>query len=123
MQVKQANPGECYAEAFRLLDSAPPGAVLVHGYPTLCDGPHKGRRFGHAWVEYPDEQTGQMICLDYQKPTQPFFQCLFYLVGRIEPAECKRYSWREALRMADKHGHYGPWGKQPRGVLFATKGE
>jgi hypothetical protein len=113
--------GNCYQEAYKLLQDAPPGAELVHGYPTLTAGENAGKPFGHAWVEYPDEETGQPMCLDYQRPGQPFHRALFYLVGQIDPRRCKRYAPRAADYMALRHGHYGPWGKVPRGVLFANQ--
>lgn len=117
--MSEDSGGTCYESAFQLMDQYP-DAVLVHGYPVLTAGPHAGKRFGHAWIEFLNEHGLEMV-LDYQKPDHTFVKALFYFVGQIDERRCRKYSQRDARRMVLRHMHYGPWGKQPAGVLFAKE--
>jgi len=91
---------------------------LVHGYPQLqaeSGGHPKGTKYGHAWVEFvadgiewcKDGGTGR-ICP----------KALYYMAGKIDGSECKRYTAQEASRMILKHKHWGVWEEVPEGVAF-----
>ncbi len=118
--IQTTDVGECYRAAYQMLLGMPDDAVLVHGYPRLTRGEHQGRKFGHAWVET-EIGDGVAIVHDHQS-RQPIPAMLYYHVGQIKPAECKRYTLRQALRLALRTERYGPWGKVPKDVLFAKAG-
>jgi hypothetical protein len=115
--------GSCYRDAFQSL-RRPAAALLsevtacepelVHGIPTLTGGEHAGRRFCHAWVE-----VGELVLAVADAVPRE----LYYEVGKIDPAECVRYTWREAVEKALESGTYGPWTELPVGVLFSSRGE
>lgn len=107
--------GTCYASAFEILMDCPEDAVLVHGYPRLTSKDNHGKKFGHAWIER--EINGVVLVCDYQHD-KPILGALYYAVGQIDPAECKRYTRLEAMRKVLKTERYGPWGRQPKDALF-----
>lgn len=114
--VKVAKPGNCYREAAAMVTEMPDDAVLVHGYPRLTGGKHRGQKFGHAWVER--EVDGIAWCYDHQHDA-PIIAVVYYAIGRIDAAETKRYTKRQAMRLLLRTKRYGPWGKQPKDALFA----
>jgi hypothetical protein len=108
---KKRNPmrGRCYEAAF-LEQLANPRAVLVHGVATGT-GKILGRRIGHAWIEIPSlcelppivvDATGVGGRVEVPAP-------VYYLIGKIRPEECRRYTLDESRKLVVEHGHYGPW--------------
>lgn len=99
--------GTCFEDAFRIasrLRNESP--TIVHGIPLGRGGDADGLRYWHAWVE-----VGDVV----HAPTAPgkhveVSKMLFYLLGKIDPEHCRRFSLREAVFHAtDVYGHYGPW--------------
>ena len=116
-RVNVRNAGNCYREtATMIIEAMPDDAMLVHGYPRLTGGKHRGRKFGHAWVER--EVDGIMWCYDHQRD-EPIIAVLYYAIGQIDASETKRYTRRQAIRNTLRTKRYGPWGKQPKDALFA----
>lgn len=74
--------------------------TLVHGIPTLQVDPYK--RYAHAWVE----KDG--FVMDVGKRVK-LPAAIYYLIGKINPIECNRYTFQDMLEMISKHGHWGPW--------------
>jgi hypothetical protein len=105
--------GNCYESAFEYVHEMPPEArsnfVIVHGTPVLQAGEHKGRRFGHAWVETSDGE----IAIDRTASTDgspwTIGRSLYYAIGRIAEGDCIRYTYKEACRQIVKLEHWGPW--------------
>lgn len=116
MSSDQIGPGDCYEAAFHFVmdknvfsgDDDDKGYVLVHGIPTGTGGGIVGLKFGHAWIEYGvdviDPSNGKIVILP---------KLLYYEIGKIDPKECKRYTWPEARRRALDKGHYGGWDTNP----------
>ena len=96
--------GDCYEAAAKLLLKLPPevGAVLVHGQPVLRRPPFA--RYGHAWVEVGgaclDTGNGLSVALPRE---------VYYGLGQIEAAECRRYTVEQATALLLDRKHYGPW--------------
>jgi len=92
--------GLCYVLAWRyLIDLGEEEAVLVHGKVWSH---HLGKMIDHAWVEingYVWEPTFNILVKKED----------FYREFRAEPEA--KYSYKEALALAVKHKHYGPWHK------------
>lgn len=118
--IKTNDVGQCYDATYRmLLEAMPADAILVHGYPLCSDDEHRGKKMGHAWIEV--ERFGQVWCINYTKPDKLIHQRVFYHFGQIDPAECKRYTLRQAAANAVRYETAGPWGKQPKDVYFAER--
>ena len=120
-------PGKCYENAYRMMtgygDDRGPlcrleeniggEVLLVHGYPKLTMGPHKGRVYGHAWLHL--VKLGQVVdggcgCLADVG--------LYYQVGQIKTEQCRSYCRAGAKQQYEDTGSYGPWGDVPEGALF-----
>jgi len=88
-------------------------AKLAHGFPRYTGrGRRAGRRFGHAWIE-----VGQTV-IDIETGTAAP-KAAYYRVGRIDRRLVRLYSRLEALELAERFGHYGPFEKPPRDAMFA----
>jgi len=127
--------GDCYAAAGEYLREQSvlgrTDIVLVHGRPTLQRPPFV--QYGHAWIELeqdlsamfaphefgapgriPQPPAGRGIaaklelCMDVEReailPKQ-----LFYMLGKIDPAECFRYTFHDLRSWVTMTGHWGPW--------------
>jgi hypothetical protein len=109
-------PGTCYQDAYSVLLDCRDGIELVHGYPRCTNDDPKlsGKKFGHAWLEY------RGVVLDAASGN--FIEAgVYYDVGNINPAECRRYTLNEALKLASEQGHYGPWEPPPADACFANQ--
>lgn len=108
--------GDCYRAAhLTVINSARSGdfreVVLVHG---LVDGngPLKGVRFGHAWVEVTTPDQG-VIVADHSNGGRVYAKRdVYYKAGGVVEAECRRYSAAQAAVMAMSSGHTGPWDEE-----------
>lgn len=116
--------GHCYEHSFQLItlinSDMPQGAVyrkllgdagLKPGEALLVHGTveHAIDRapMDHAWVEiggYAIDVTTSLDAPDYMGPRQRYYQ-----LGKMRDADCRRYTLAEATRLADEHGHLGPW--------------
>ena len=114
--------GRCYELAARRIvglddERMPPNTILVHGYPTLTGGPHKGHKYGHAWLEY-THPTMQQISFVWDAVHNVELPApLYYAVGNINPDECVRYTEAETRHMLRMHMTYGPWAESPAGTI------
>lgn len=108
--------GDCFSVAAHLVEDNP-DYVLCHGEPIGTGKANKGKRFGHAWVEYADNEitlSGRTIRFttvidkanghNIELPAE-----LYYAFGRIDPDTVRRYTREEAAAEMLRHGHYGPW--------------
>ncbi|GAG22686.1 unnamed protein product, partial [marine sediment metagenome] len=80
--------------------------TLVHGMPILNRPAEHGggERYGHAWIEIGDH------CINVATGREGrFLRDLYYRVGKIREEDCFRYTRKEAMKMMNKFGHYGPW--------------
>ena len=92
------------------------GCVLVHGRPTLQRPPEN--KYDHAWIELPEHTLALNVATGREAaipiPT-------YYEAGRIDPAECYRYTAEQARQMLLEFGHYGPW--EGDGAVPPTQGD
>ena len=101
--------GDCYGNAVRfVMDDAPLSSEskyrIVHGIPMLGGVKEGGERYGHAWIEY-DEDDMVMVYDPYNDMAMP--KAVYYKLGGIDYSVI--YSWAEAREMLIEEGHYGPW--------------
>ena len=106
--------GDCYAAAATYLMEAPdePNMErwLVHGIVTGTGGPHKGQRFGHAWVEecegdvwfVVDKANGKDHCVP---------RSMYYAIGQIDGEATAIYSSEDMIHKLVSTQHWGPWEK------------
>jgi hypothetical protein len=97
--------GDCYEDAGvwitnKILFGGSTDWVLVHGRPTLQAEPYC--EYGHAWLEKGDLVRDLNAVFDCPKD-------LYYLVGRIKPEHCLRYSASEVQEKINQFKHWGPW--------------
>lgn len=97
--------GDCYKAAYdSVVELAEIGQspTLVHGSIVPLNGPNKGQRIRHAWIE----MSGN--CIEVSNGQQePFGKDSYY--SNLN-AECiVEYSASEALQNAKATGHYGRW--------------
>lgn len=103
--------GDCYRQAAELVldqdrwGKGGPRLYLVHGEPTLQRPPFC--RYGHAWVEYTDDQ-GNVIVRD---PTAGVEMpaVLYYALGNIDASATRAYEADEITRWIMQTRHWGPW--------------
>ena len=79
---------------------------LVHGIAIISGGQHFGEKFCHAWIEF--DLNGFEFCYDAETDLLSTKET-YYVIGRVTTV--KRYSEIEALKMAFRFSHYGPWEK------------
>jgi hypothetical protein len=72
---------------------------MVSGQGSL-----EGMRYGHCWVESKDTVLDHSNGKKLEIPTK-----VYYALGRVDPAECKYYSPKEAARFMSEEEHWGPW--------------
>ena len=76
---------------------------LVH---SMVDGqgPLKGVRFGHAWIEH----NGRVI--DNSNGTHKEFpKEIYYRLGNVRKEDTKYYTPAETMKWLMKKKHWGPW--------------
>lgn len=101
-------------EAFKRDDDT---LTLCHGQVTGTDGPVKGVRFFHAWVEqelrFPGSEARFVLAIDRSNGSDVSLpRELYYRAGKIDPDEVARYTPKEAIVAALNAEHYGPWEDQ-----------
>lgn len=92
----------CYKDSLEKLRKEKHG-TLVHGQVRTVD--NQGQRGGHAWIDYGDYVWEPQYDAYF---TKEFYQQQLNLV------ETARYSLEEALALAEKHNHYGPWKQETK---------
>lgn len=96
--------------------------TLVHGIVS-GQGDLEGLRYTHAWIEgvTPD---GIPMAVDTSNGLRVVIpQGLYYLIGRIQADECKRYTPRQAQDRMLEYAHYGPWDGAPANHVDPTPGD
>jgi hypothetical protein len=98
-EKKLGRLGNCYENAVMHVLFKDKKAKLVHGRPTHQVG---GYEFGHAWTEKGevvyDPETG------FKGPRD-----MYYLLGHINPDDCKVYGAELARKWLLYSGYYGPF--------------
>lgn len=102
----------CYNDCFKALLAGQleflfKDVILVHGIPTMTGGPHKGKQYGHSWLEF--SMNGEPVCMDVGMETI-IPKDLFYTVGNI--SYTKKYTRLEAMKLANETNRVGPWDKK-----------
>ena len=97
--------GDCYQAGGRLIMNffGDKNHRLVHGMVS-GQGSLEGMRYGHCWVESKDTVLDHSNGKKLEIPTK-----VYYALGRVDPAECKYYSPKEAARFMSEEEHWGPW--------------
>lgn len=103
--IPKANKnGDCYDSAGKyVIENNDPSLVLVHGMVD-GQGPLKGIRFDHAWVEKGDEVIDVSNGKNLKLPKD-----LYYAIGNIKENQLIRYSREKAIENMTGIGNYGPW--------------
>jgi len=109
--------GDCYQAAANYLSRLGPkeseGHTLVHGIVS-GQGPLEGKRLDHAWVEAEQPVPGGsltiVLVIDVSQGKNLLLpRDLYYRIGRVNPAECTRYTPEEAMINMLRSKHFGPW--------------
>ena len=102
---------------------------VVHGWP-IGQGPIAGLRHAHAWIERHDPIPANLpehfarvgpdfftVCIDRSNGKDVELpRTLYYGIGHIRPDECSYYTPAEAMALAVRSGHFGPWDGRPSGA-------
>lgn len=120
--MSKLSGGDCYeAAGAHLMDAhmffkiEATSVTLVHGYPTLRRPPWK--KYGHAWVEYYDPKKGVVVRDVANGHDVEMSKELYYSLGNINEAECRRYTMSDLRKWVLKTRHWGPWEPEPEGAL------
>ena len=136
--------GNCYEAAlvfaaYSVPDDERDRYRVVHGFP-IGQGPIEGLKHGHAWVERTDdmpnlssvpaemaahftemyERNPELLITVIDKSNGKDLEMsrtVYYGFGNIDRSECTYYKVDEAMRLAVRYGHWGPWGEEPSGVV------
>lgn len=105
--------GECYECGVAAMIACRTACVgddlkLVQGEP-VNRGIAAGERYGHCWLE----QGDKVYDLTIQR--HPIPKELYYLMGRIEEDNVRRYDYESVSKWCRDTEHYGPW-EGPFGV-------
>ena len=98
-EKKLGKLGNCYENAVTHVLFKDKKAKLVHGRPTHQVG---GYEFGHAWTE-----KGEMVYdpeTGFRGPRD-----IYYMLGHINPDDCKVYGAELARKWLLYTGYYGPF--------------
>lgn len=119
--MTKSGKGNCFQNGYRHVQKGITEMWLVHG---MVSGNAQGNaqiasiRYAHCWIEYYDpiiiDQTKHQLLMvldPSQDPKTPVVMPLdlYYKLGKIKPNSVKRYNWKQALKLAIKHKHYGNW--------------
>lgn len=101
--------GDCFRWATQTAQTMP-GSYVVH---AMVQPPHYKKAIPHAWVEYmePDESGyPKVMVIDYQRNVMgqgpQLYEDYAFL---MHPRRVKRYTHFEALKLAARTRHWGPW--------------
>ena len=106
--------GDCYQAGGRLIMEffGDKNHKLVHGMVN-GQGSLDGKRYGHCWVESKDTILDHSNGRKLEVPKQ-----VYYVLGRVNPKECKYYTPEEAAKWMSEDGTWGPW-EMSGGVVVA----
>jgi hypothetical protein len=128
--VWKSTPGNCYEDALMtfcyirrdddpLADSIDLCSTrLVHGFPRLqrvVRGHPEGTKYGHAWLEFTIKEQPFCLMLPGRRVID---KDDFYAMGRIDPSECREYSYPEAVAKAAETEQFGSWHKIEENAAF-----
>jgi hypothetical protein len=88
--------------------------VLVHGTVLGDFGDIKDKRFGHAWLE---GNGFVMDCGSAEKEHTLVTREAYYDYWRINPVECRRYTFQQAIGHVLSSGWDSGWHEESPGVL------
>ena len=88
--------------------------VLVHGTVHGDFGDIKDKRFGHAWLE---GNGFVMDCGSAEKEHTLVTREAYYDYWRIDPDECRRYTFQQAIGHVLSSGWDSHWHEESPGVL------
>ena len=100
--------GDCYDVAFKYYISNPKDNFkIVHGMVD-GQGPLKGIRFDHAWIE---DARGNVIDASNGKFNKPLIlpKELYYAIGNIKESQLKRFGNKEISDNVNKTGKTSGW--------------
>jgi hypothetical protein len=84
--------------------------TLVHGLIVGDSGDIKDQKFGHAWIEGNDYV---LDCGSAEKSHLLVERDVYYKYWRIDPAECRRYTFHEATEFILATGWDSGWEPGP----------
>lgn len=97
-----------------------PNAKVIHGI-VQGRGPLKGKRIGHAWVEWDEslfDSGGRTVRMAYDATVGEGGTAVpadwYRQAGKVNPKQVKEYTCKEAASLALACEHYGPWKKRDR---------
>lgn len=104
---KRKPTGDCFEANCKMLlglQAMMPDAVLVHA-EVAGQGPLKGVRFGHAFV-----QAGDTVYDNTNGRGVVMSALLYRAIGNVDwIGNTHTYTVDEAIAKVVEHGHYGPW--------------
>jgi len=100
--------GDCFEASGRyMMDNAMYGGnsdlLLVHGEVT-GQGPIRGVKYGHAWIEDGNTIHDVSRGRDIQMPKD-----LYYALGNINESSVFKYDMEHMRQKILDSGHWGPW--------------
>ena len=105
--------GNCYKVAGERVLVGSSDLVLVHGIVVGSGGSVKGKRYGHAWVEYMHPDAPIWVVEDNSNGNSTVLpRDYYYQIAQHDPSDQERYSESQAREMVFKHRTWGPWDKR-----------
>lgn len=100
---KKTKEGDCYkANAEWMIENKPGDDWFICHGEAIGQGPIKGVKFGHCWLENKD------LVLDFSNGRQIVIKKnQYYKIGKIK--NVKRYKQEELMLNMFKTKKYGPW--------------
>jgi hypothetical protein len=106
-EMREQATGNCYESAANYIIDHPGDEVfLVHGRPILQGGEFQGVEYGHAWIEYIENDIHMV--LDTESGMR-IPKALYYMFGQIDYDKSVIYTRQQALEKLTEEGTYGPW--------------
>lgn len=102
-EINELATGNCFENAFDLVNEQMHDALLCHGRPTLTGGAYEGMGYQHAWVEI----NGH--CIDGNYTNVVTRKDVYYAAGQIDESRVKKYTRAEIRSLAVMHLTKGPW--------------
>lgn len=96
--------GDCFKVALEL--AAITAGKVVHGAPIGRGPLNEGKRYMHAWVEKNGLVLDRANRRNIRLPI-----AVYYRKGRMDASHVVKYTFNEAMTLAEDSGHYGPWDK------------
>ena len=105
LDAKNKN-GDCYDAAYKYITTHnDPSLRVVHGMVD-GQGPLKGIRYDHAWIE-----KGDMVIDTSNGKNLEIPKIVYYAIGNIKENQLIRYTQKEAMAASLKSGRTSGWSK------------